>query len=801
MASHPQHPASIPEDAAHFPDPPEPAALSTCFLEDVFPERWGLDLGSENSGGHSGGMANRAGNIFVQSEFIANPFVDCITSPGFGQADLATMGATQAWFDGLTDAQKASLQADSTGGLECLQQGVARLKAEQAVAAQTGLVLQQPARYLDQQQQQQQQQQQFGLQLLPEQQGQPPRMPGSGASFPQILQDDQQDNEASRAHRASMRLRTRTKLAMYTEDENLSPDGDLGMHDWQRGSSEENDDDSGSPPRRNAQAGDGGSDDSGARPARGQTRRGNGAGRRSKAVGRSTVPTSQQERNRLAQRRFQERRKAKLMELENRLKDLSRANKQLASEKQELEQRLASLQLQSGSNDPHSQTNSGGSPLPPIPVADLEDAVVLMTLTVRQEQPMQLTKDQVKHFSSRELGRVWREYVNQLAACLVTMETKPPQEAGGLGAERDGTLHQQDAVVERVVTLTSEAVELFQVFSRINPIVVKEFVANRIEETQLLADEERCDMWLHIARSLNLSHSQKQHLVRLRRMFLDHWSRITDHRRKIKARLASEQQVTVRGRHSAQQQVQTHESIEQLKKNYSEENLLFREFIAAFNNQVLSPMQMARCIVQSYPWYPDTLAILTWVAADVGDADALALLNATYANGTDKGSLSSAQDKLDGVGMAPGPGQQLPSASAAMAVTDMSAPVLISSPLGSLGAGSQHLGSPAQQHLYASAAPGQGTLAAAASMPVPITQRPGGHYLHPAASYSPAESALQQSLSQSWPNASPGMLLGTTRIGAPPSEGMGSYQSSYPSSHQSSQSNFTGSMPPPSTLY
>ena len=42
--------------------------------------------------------------------------------------------------------------------------------------------------------------------------------------------------------------------------------------------------------------------------------------------------------------------------------------------------------------------------------------------------------------------------------------------------------------------------------------------------------------------------------------------------------------------------------------------------------QVASPIQAARCLVQSFPWYPDTLCILTWIAAEAGDSKAIDLL-------------------------------------------------------------------------------------------------------------------------------------------------------------------------------
>ena len=44
--------------------------------------------------------------------------------------------------------------------------------------------------------------------------------------------------------------------------------------------------------------------------------------------------------------------------------------------------------------------------------------------------------------------------------------------------------------------------------------------------------------------------------------------------------------------------------------------------------QLLTPVQVARCIVQGWPYTPDTLAICSWIAAEDGDAGALAVLTA-----------------------------------------------------------------------------------------------------------------------------------------------------------------------------
>ena len=57
--------------------------------------------------------------------------------------------------------------------------------------------------------------------------------------------------------------------------------------------------------------------------------------------------------------------------------------------------------------------------------------------------------------------------------------------------------------------------------------------------------------------------------------------------------------------------------------------------------QILTPEQTARCLVRSYPWYPDSLTMCTYVAADMGDANAMALIHRIPASPTS--SLQQAQ--------------------------------------------------------------------------------------------------------------------------------------------------------------
>ena len=47
-------------------------------------------------------------------------------------------------------------------------------------------------------------------------------------------------------------------------------------------------------------------------------------------------------------------------------------------------------------------------------------------------------------------------------------------------------------------------------------------------------------------------------------------------------------------------------------------------------SQILSGEQMAQCLVAGYPWWPDTLAIATCVAAEAGEDGAAAALHTHF---------------------------------------------------------------------------------------------------------------------------------------------------------------------------
>ncbi|KAK9814490.1 hypothetical protein WJX72_006727 [[Myrmecia] bisecta] len=317
-----------------------------------------------------------------------------------------------------------------------------------------------------------------------------------------------------------------------------------------------------------------------------------------------------QEKNRRAQRRFRERQKSRVATLEaevDELKQQLHASNQGRDELERQNQALQQLQLQQAQHT--KQARHGGQPSgsqrdPETEQCD-EDKLVR---TIREGQETMLTLEQVQQLAPKALTRIWKEYVGQLAACLAKMESKPL------------------APVPRcLIRLTSEASMLLQRMAAGNPLATKTLIAGELEGEAIqpcMGPQEGPNRWPLVGRALNLSSQQASELMELRRRLLSNLSCILQQRREV----IQHMRAVPTAHYTTGHFLEAQESLEQLQANLKQEHLLITEFVSAVHSRILSPTQLARCLVQSYPRAPDTLAIATWVASACGEADSGAML-------------------------------------------------------------------------------------------------------------------------------------------------------------------------------
>lgn len=350
-----------------------------------------------------------------------------------------------------------------------------------------------------------------------------------------------------------------------------------------------------------------------------------------------------QEKNRRAQRRFRERQKQKVTELEAQVAELSAQLAAMAAEKSGLEQRTAALEKvaggQAGTNagvvsgsaltvqHPGAAGGAGGNT--PIAAADnapssisqeasggeeVLPAMLLqdLRLSLREGNGIVLSAEQVKAMTPMDLARYYKAYVNELAGTLV--ESSDPS---------------SPATQARISTLVDEVCLLLTRVALCNPTGMKTFMLARVEEAPggpSVTCDERVPQVVH---ALAIASQQRHELGQLRGLFLSKLGRIVGERRELHSLLGSSiPSSPSSSRGLAARYLSSHDVTRRLRDNLREEHILALDFVSTIFKHVLTPLQVANFMIHSFPWSPDCLALTTWVAAQDGDAGALALLAA-----------------------------------------------------------------------------------------------------------------------------------------------------------------------------
>ncbi|KAK9917739.1 hypothetical protein WJX75_007649 [Coccomyxa subellipsoidea] len=315
------------------------------------------------------------------------------------------------------------------------------------------------------------------------------------------------------------------------------------------------------------------------------------------------------ERNKQAQRRFRQRQKDKIEELQNKLTALQAQRTQLTSRSHMLAtaRQLRKEELRKLRERQAAAVDADEEDL----AREFSGAV---RLTVNEQREVTLSPEQIKQLTDRDLARLWSQYVKELAVLLVLAEgPHPPKE-----------------VVERMQELVQRELLLLYIRAALtNMSNVKKFVARyKVEEMRMPTGDEGVGMWRSVVTALDLSHEQCSSTTTLWRSFRAKLAELFASRETYHAGIADSMPNGVMGQDFAVQYLKACELMDLLKKNLRQEHVLIHDFLSTFYTQTLTPLQMARCVVRSFPWYPDIPAITTWIAAQHGDSEAQALLRA-----------------------------------------------------------------------------------------------------------------------------------------------------------------------------
>lgn len=330
--------------------------------------------------------------------------------------------------------------------------------------------------------------------------------------------------------------------------------------------------------------------------------------------------TAIQEKNRRAQKRFRERQKAKMQDMTEQLDDMTSELDKLRVENNALKNRNSILEKVLALRDEHirmlqdeqqvfdlgshylqQQKALAGSEHPklltagaPVSLSPTGAAIITTDLTAIKNMPASAVISQ------------WKELVRELGNLLVEVEGSNPADPSAKTA------------MEKLCRALDTAGEMCMHTAVLHPTNMQRLIASTLDDGRSGASADDKARWASVATSLQCTDDQRGQIIALRHIFVRRMSRVMEVRRGILSKLKA---VAIPDRMVALQSVITetlkvNEATVALKSNLQEEHLCGMEFIGTVFKTILNPMQKARAIVQSYPFYPDVYQIANALAQE-----------------------------------------------------------------------------------------------------------------------------------------------------------------------------------------
>lgn len=341
----------------------------------------------------------------------------------------------------------------------------------------------------------------------------------------------------------------------------------------------------------------------------------------------STRAQMLQEKNRRAQRRFRERQKAKVSELLIEVEELSSRVEGLQADKQSLTHHSNILQKVLGMKEEQLETMmqrlktlDGHDPSTPksetLEVVDSDGAVITITRSGMQDK----------------LSKIWREFVNKLAGCLVEGGAHSPGEE----------------IIETINKLVADAVCMYKKAALYDPPAMRKWFLCNMEDPTLHQHESEVQVrehfcyaatclfsigaftlrqppctqvkWKCIVRSLALTAQQKEEIAELKKMRAERLHELERDALNLAGGILESEPsgdkpvaaAPATGRMLSQRYIRHCEIAAKLRDNVLERGSAQLEFDSTLFQGIFTSLQMARVMVQSYPLVPDSVALVDW---------------------------------------------------------------------------------------------------------------------------------------------------------------------------------------------
>lgn len=307
-----------------------------------------------------------------------------------------------------------------------------------------------------------------------------------------------------------------------------------------------------------------------------------------------------QEKNRMAQKRFRERQKAKIAELHQQISSLEQRVEQLVFENSSLQSHNSLLEKVLAMRDEHIKLVQQQQ------LAETEQAEneaesgcrrSSLNLTAIKGKEVKLSTETLKKMTPEDVMQIWHTYVTEISSALVEFNSQ----TGGS--------------TKRIEELIDEVSKVFMRLSVMNPMLCKVWQAREYHTSEI----EELKRWQSALGQLNISDSQKTEMVQLRRFLLDQLQGLVEERKTLHLTIQTMLVTQTVSHKLALEYLKTNQTVMRLRDILRLENNAMLHFCSTIIRKILRPEQVAALMVHSYPQKPDLLALTSAVAMDIGE--------------------------------------------------------------------------------------------------------------------------------------------------------------------------------------
>lgn len=303
----------------------------------------------------------------------------------------------------------------------------------------------------------------------------------------------------------------------------------------------------------------------------------------------SRIRKGVQEKNKMAQRRFRDRQKSKISELQEQIQHLEAQINQLEHQNGTLQSHNSLLDKVLAMRDEHIKHIQNQN--------QKQDSKVESS-TAKDGQKV-LERVDFEVMSPEGIMQLWQSYTTRLSASLV--------EANSPLASEESSKNLENLVIEMN--------GIFIRLSMENPVLLRIWNTREYH----MSEVEELEKWRSLLVTLNLTEDQKTELSQLRKLLLQQLQALIEDRKNLKSSIQSFLVTQTLTSKLSMEYLKLHEIEVKLRENLRIEDRSILEFCTMIIRKILSPVQVAKLYVHGYPSRPDLLAFTSAVAKDLGE--------------------------------------------------------------------------------------------------------------------------------------------------------------------------------------